>query len=82
MVFRTVNSSHVHCNESVVWFEASGFCPTINNGPSPDSSECSVVVLSHGEPVVKPALSCAPAVHRWGRFGGRLILSSESGLGS
>jgi len=30
----TSSLANVHCNESLVWFEISGFCDTINIGPS------------------------------------------------
>ena len=31
---QTVLLANVHCSESLVWFEASGFCYTINTGSS------------------------------------------------
>ena len=58
---------NVHCNESLVWFEASGFCYTMSPGssrgllleflPLPQAMEILLLKIS---------LSRAPAVHRWG----------------
>ena len=31
---QTALLANVHCNESLVWFKASGFCYTINTGSS------------------------------------------------
>jgi hypothetical protein len=32
---QTVLLANAHCNESLVWFKASGCCYTINTGPLP-----------------------------------------------
>jgi hypothetical protein len=38
------------CKESLVWFEASGFCHTINTGSSLSLLRYPVVILCHGGP--------------------------------
>lgn len=40
--------TYTYWNESLIWFEASGFCSTVNTG-SRDSVGC-FVVLCHGDP--------------------------------
>jgi hypothetical protein len=40
----------VHYNESLVWFEASGFCSTVNAGSSETPLGYPAVALSHGDP--------------------------------
>lgn len=39
--------ANVHCSESLVWFEASGFCYTINPGTSLGLVGYPVVALCH-----------------------------------
>ena len=49
-VYASVHTSliaNIHCNESLVWFEASGFCYTINAG---SSQGYPVAVLCRGDP--------------------------------
>ena len=62
--------ANVHCNESLVWFEASGFCYTINSRSSPvfllDILFLPCVMRSCYFGFAGLALSCAPPGHRWG----------------
>jgi hypothetical protein len=61
----TSSLANVHCNESLVWYECSGFCYSINTGTS-------VGFLRHGDSVVldleeKPLR--AFQLHQWGILG-------------
>lgn len=47
LLFKQLCFANLHCNESLVLFEASRFCSTINTGPSPGHS---AIVLSHRNP--------------------------------
>lgn len=44
--------ANVHCNESLVWFEAFSFCCTISTGSSLGLLRCPVVALCQGDPAV------------------------------
>ena len=66
-----------HCNESLICFEASGFCYTINTGPS-QRLLSDILLLPYVMEILqlwicRTGPSHAPAVHRWGRcWGGQL----------
>jgi hypothetical protein len=42
--------ANVHCSDSLVWFQASGFCYTINTGSSLGLLGYPVVALCRGDP--------------------------------
>lgn len=71
---QTAFLANVHCSESLVWLEASGFCYTTNTRSLPGLLSdvlllpCVMRYFSFGS--VGPAPSLAPAAHRWGRYGG------------
>jgi hypothetical protein len=44
--------ANVHCNESLVWYEASGFCYSISTGSSLGDTLGYTVVLCHGKSTV------------------------------
>lgn len=48
----TSSFAHVNCNESLVWFEVSSFCDTINIASSLRSLQEHVVTLCHEDPAV------------------------------
>lgn len=60
--------ANVHCNESLVWYKASGFCYSVDIGTSLlwESHCCLGVTRSCSFGSVGPAPSCPPAVQRWG----------------
>lgn len=75
------------CDDSLVCYEASGFCYSVNTGspltpPFGSLLRNSVVALCHRDlefGSVGPAPSLTPAVHQWGRCWGKPIQSPESG---
>ena len=77
---QTALLTNVHCNEPSVWFEASGFCHTINTGSSWEF--LSDILLSvWGFDTVGAVSSCGPAVHRWSKCWGGSLKALELGLG-
>ena len=44
-------SNTLLCNESLVWFEASGFCYTLNTGSTPGLFFDIPLLPCHGDPV-------------------------------
>lgn len=74
----------VHCSESLVWLEASGFCYTSNTGSSLglllDILLMSCAWRSYSFGSAGPAPLHAPAVQRWGRCWAGLTQSPGSGL--
>jgi hypothetical protein len=58
---RTALLASVYCNESIFWFETSGFCYTINPGPHWDSSQISCGCLVSW-------ISCCFGFHRTSPF--------------
>ena len=77
--------ANVHCSESSVRFEPSGFCYTINTASLWDSSwiSCCWPVswrsCSFGSVGLAP--SHAPTVHRWGGSWGGQLKALDLGLG-
>lgn len=68
------------------WSFSKPLAPTRSvQDPHGDSSGYPAVTLCHGGPAALalqgPALSCAPADHRWGRYRGGPAQSPGSGLG-
>ena len=75
--------ANVHCNQSLLSFEASGFCYSINTGSSPglllDTLLFSVVIEIPQLWIFRTSLLPAPAIHRWGRCLGGTTRSPGSG---
>ena len=49
--------ANVHCNESLVWFKAFGFCCITNPGPPLRLLSAILLLPSHGDPVLTVSLS-------------------------
>jgi hypothetical protein len=77
--------ANIHCNESLVWFKASGFCYTINTGSSLGLLcdilllPCVMEILQLGS--VGQAPLCAPTVYWWGRCWSGQAQTLDLGLG-
>jgi hypothetical protein len=78
----TSSLANVHCSESLVWSEISGFCDTINIGSSPGpllvSCCCPVSQISCSLGTAG-LLSCVPTIHRCCRGWGGPTQSPGSG---
>ena len=44
--------ANVHCNESLIWFKAFGFCYTINTGCSPKLLDISLAMVPWDLPLI------------------------------
>lgn len=77
--------ANVHCNESFVCLEVSGFCYSTNISPSPGFLSdtlllpCAVKIQQLWS--IRPTLSCASVVHTWGICRGGTTQALDLGLG-
>lgn len=82
---KTASPANGHCNESLLWLKASGFCYIINTGSHWDLCQisrcCPVSWRSCNFDSAGPAPSGAPAVLRWDRHWGGPTQSPKSGPG-